>query len=430
MFESPQTLWNCMTLATLSILTRSHHTDPGHDSINETQVASANEVLNFGNLNTFDFPFALYRPCVLESCSDPRFGGCSPNVTEFLSHPVNTSRIRSFANVMSRDYCGFSDPGIDYDIAGPGVMIAYFFQFGLAFFFFFALKTTTSWVKSCAHKRLSGTAFAETIRRAIIDLQETQAAFLVTIAIAAIATFRGKEGTGLANIPTVVSWITNDTILRGIVAAGSYPLLLIQLALHAAGKRWLYTLLFVVVNLILVSIMHLPKDIDPSTLLPHFEDAAENLGSCGSHAGPMTFCQRFRQRNTVKNPITQPDLFFFITSRHPQFIYLISGCLVLDWTTVTILKRWNHQPRSDTIIRNLSFITPIYEVFWALLEVATFAMCVLSLVEIKAFWDVLRSIGEGPKSETNINNWGFGQLIAVAVWFPVILKLCCSLVCK
>lgn len=306
-------------------------------------------------------------------------------------------------------------------------------------------------------KLLSRTGFARAILSSIADLQETQAAFLITVASAAVATFLGKKGTGLANISTVISWITNDTILRGVVAAGSYPLLLIQLVLHAAGTRWWYMLLFVVVNLIMVSLTHLPKDMDPGSLLPHFQKAAVDLDACGQYPGPRTFCQKYN--NIALNPIREPGQFFPFNSKHPVPIYGISTILTLDWAfhvtyptlqklpmansfrvlirrafkavcqSITRIGSRHQRHRTTSGLRESMRVNPqhIHRYLWALIELFTLALCILAVVETSVFLGVLRKSSEG---DLNITKWAFGQLVAVAVWFPIVLKFFCLFICK
>lgn len=307
-------------------------------------------------------------------------------------------------------------------------------------------------MKSGKPKLLTRTGFARAILSSIADLQETQAAFLITVASAAVATFLGKKGTGLANTSTVISWITNDTILRGVVAAGSYPLLLVQLVLHAAGTRWWYMLLFVTVNLIMVSLTHLPKDMDPGSLLPHFQKAAVDLDGCGQYPGPRTFCQKYKQ--IALNPIKEPGQFFPFNSKYPVPIYCISTILILDWAfhatyptlqkitipnSLRVLIRHvlkavrqfiaiigsRHQPiRTTSGSRKNTRVDPqhLHRYLWALTEVFTLALCILAVVETSIFLGVLKKSSEG---DLNITKWAFGQLVAVAVWFPIILKFIC-----
>ncbi|KAL3292134.1 hypothetical protein RB213_007985, partial [Colletotrichum asianum] len=459
MFESPATLWNCVTLATLSILTRqSHSTDKGKYYINSTQAADANSSLNFGDLEQFDFPFGKYRPCAADSCT--AFGRCDFNFSQFLAIPINNSRIPELASMMEGNYCTTAQAGIDLDIAGPGIIIAYFIQFGLVFFFAVSFTLITKWMEIDGSQLCSHYGFSEAIRSSITDLQETQASYLVTIASAAIATFFGTKGTGLANISTILSWMTNDTILKGVVAAGSYPLLLIQLVLHAGKSRTWYTLLFVVVNAILVFVMHLPKDMDDKSLLPHFQQAAVDLKSCGNNAGPRTFCGLGHDAaNTTGHLAKTHDYLFKINSRFPHAIYAISAILVVDWAAHTIydgyvylctemkpvstrirsifaslqsasqaiqyaLSRFSYLVpywiESQVSIRDvLSALKTAYRVFWAFLELVTFGMCLLAIVEAKRFLVFLPKNSDG---DTDITKWPFGQLVSVAVWFPIVLK--------
>lgn len=301
--------------------------------------------------------------------------------------------------------------------------------------------------------------FSRAIKSSITDLQETQASFLVTIASAAIATFHGKEGTGLANILTVSSWIANDTILKGIVTAGSYPLLLIQLVFHAGGTRGWYTLLFIIINGILVYVMHMQKSMDPGSLLPHFQDAAADLTSCGKQAGPRTFCREAMADNATRPSNKTQNALFEINSGVPHPVYAISAILLMDWAAHTIYYRrhsirdmitlftpvrravsgfnytanvvWGFLDRRGAFETSIKYSESImkdaYRGFWAFLELGTFAMCVLAIVEAKRFLDFLTKDSDGV---LNITKWPFGQLIAVAVWFPIILKFLSLLVRK
>ncbi|KAM0209155.1 hypothetical protein ACHAQD_011320 [Fusarium lateritium] len=120
MFGNPETLWNCLTLATVAMMTTG--TDAPH-ALNEDSVKNITSTFNIGPLSEFTrmFIFGKYVRCALQSCSDSRFGGCPPDLWDFEYKLVNMNNIAGLGHIMATNYCVAADPGIDYDIAGPGV---------------------------------------------------------------------------------------------------------------------------------------------------------------------------------------------------------------------------------------------------------------------------------------------------------------------
>ncbi|VUC24008.1 unnamed protein product [Clonostachys rosea] len=434
-------------------------TNGGPDTLDEQGENIALNEFHSGSLDKFvDVGvFRNYRECALRSCSDSRFGGCPQKLPKFQCGTVTKDTIGELAKLMSRQYCRSADPGIDYDIAGPGIIISYFAQFILVVLLALSFKFTKSWLKrtttvflaplygvplaskdaSKRQKVASESRFAKSISSSLIDLQETQALFLITVAAASVITFTGENGTGLGNIQSLLSWLSNSIVLRGMVNAGSYPLLLIQLILHRADKRWWYTLLFIVINLVFVIVLAQPQQIRLDTLISHFQDTV-GLASCGGNPGPMTFCQTLNRATDNPapaadsiDPISSPTLFFDFNSRYPQPLYVVSALLILDGI-VHILRQVVFEKHARTIpptilhILTARRLTTPWKVYWATLELFTFAMCLVSIWEFSRFLGFLRrpdgNIDPDEPSDVNITKWSFGQLIAVAVWFPVIFK--------
>ncbi|CAI0643387.1 unnamed protein product, partial [Colletotrichum noveboracense] len=307
MFETPETLWNCVTLATLSLLTRFPNEDPGRDRINATHEAEANRTLNFGELRKLDYPLRLLRGCALESCST--CGGCPLALTEFLAIPINSSRIDDLANVMNGSYCTSPHPGIDFDIAGPGVTGA------------------------------------------------------------AVVTFLGKKGTGLANISTVISWITNDTILKGVVAAGprTFCQEYQEISLNPIkepgrflkfNSKYPFPIYLISAILALDWIIH--------TAYRRFKD----------NSVVKSFSKGFRRELGVINKAIS-----IILGRY-RFL-----CMIDDWWKAVGVDLYG-----------------LYRGVWALLELFTFGMCILALSETIIFLEVLKESSEG---DLNFTKWAF-----------------------
>lgn len=119
MFSNPETLWNCLTLATVAVMT----TNGGEDTISNDALNSVDKEFGTGPLNEFWKQSALlkYVKCALQSCSDSKFGGCPPGLWAFQCQSIGPKNIKNLGRIMSTEYCDKADPGIDYDIAGPGV---------------------------------------------------------------------------------------------------------------------------------------------------------------------------------------------------------------------------------------------------------------------------------------------------------------------
>ncbi|KAH6963310.1 hypothetical protein DER45DRAFT_552768 [Fusarium avenaceum] len=466
MFGNAETLWNCLTLATVAMMTTG--TNAPH-KLNRESVKNVTAMFNIGPLSDFTrmFIFGKYVRCALQSCSDSRFGACPPELWDFEYKLVNMDNIKRLGHTMATSYCAVADPGIDYDIAGPGIIVAYLIQFTIVFFFALAFKITKTWVRNFTlasllpfhgpvkslekatlwQKRVSRSSFGVAVGSTIVDLQEGQAVFLTIFSAVAIVTFCGSNSTGLGNISSLFSWLANNLALRGVVSAGMYPLLLLQLILHKSNNRWWYTLFLVVGNWILVLVIVQPQTIDDS-LTEHIQETA-SLNGCGGRAGPRTYCQTFNKPtnlpggSTIANDAELFHLtrdigrFFNYHSKSQAPIHVIIAFLLLDWMSMvmrmwwfendTWLSRrgriWVHQ--MPTPIRQFfiqRYFLLLVEILWVSMEVLAVVMAIIGIHEFMTFIDILIGGSYGEESAIWISKWGFGQLVAVCVWFPFILK--------
>ncbi|PNP76112.1 hypothetical protein FNYG_10670 [Fusarium nygamai] len=473
MFSSPETLWNCLTLATVAMMTNTKGGGP--DTISNQTLEKVNETFRTGPLNEFWERRALlkYVKCALQSCSDSKFGGCPPGLWAFQCQMITPTNIKDLGRIMSTEYCDKADPGIDYDIAGPDIIMAYLIQFAIVLFFSLCYKISKTWIGNFAlmslvpfqgptraaetasewQKVVSRSTFGVAIASTLVDLQEAQAVFLGTISIAAIITFSGSSGTGLGNISSLLSWLANNLTLRGMISAGMYPLLFVQLILQKTQNRWWYTLALVFLNWILAMLIARPQAVDELSLLEHFTDSS-SMENCGNHAGPRTFCQTFNKPTTGGNGSTtgeesdhldrDVESFFKFHSKIQAPIHVIMAFLILDW--ILAMVRVHLFERGDCISRKAhalmeklhfgrlkSLYTERYfvlliESIWISMEVLTIVMGAIGVHEFAAFRRLLSGGESGNESKVALSKWGFGQLVAVCVWVPVVLKFACLMV--
>ncbi|KAF5550395.1 hypothetical protein FNAPI_7730 [Fusarium napiforme] len=473
MFSSPETLWNCLTLATVAMMTNTK--GHGEDNISNETLEEVDQRFRTGPLNEFWERGALlkYVKCALQSCSDSKFGGCPPGLWAFQCQKITPTNIKDLGRIMSTDYCDKADPGIDYDIAGPGVTMAYLIQFAIVLFFALCYKISKTWIRNFTfislvpfqqpteaaetaskwQKVVSRSTFGVAIASTLVDLQEAQAVFLGTISIAAIITFSGSSGTGLGNISSLLSWLANNLTLRGMISAGMYPLLFIQLILQKTQNRWWYTLALVFMNWVLAVLIARPQSVDELSLLGHFTDSS-SMENCGNHAGPRTFCQTFNKPTTGGNGSTtgkesdhldrDAESFFKFHSRIQAPMHVIMAFLILDWilamVRVHLFERGDCISRKDRASRNTSpfgrlkslyserYFVPLIESIWISMEVLTIVMGAIGVYEFAAFRRLLNGGKSGNESKVALSKWGFGQLVAVCVWVPVVLKFACLMV--
>ena len=118
MYSSPENLWNCMTLATVSMLTV-----PGNDTIDRVNEKAMDEIFHFGTMEKFDklFVFGNVRKCVWASCADSTYGHCTMSLGDFKCKAITPFNIEGFGRAMAGPYCQAANAGIDLDIAGQGV---------------------------------------------------------------------------------------------------------------------------------------------------------------------------------------------------------------------------------------------------------------------------------------------------------------------
>ncbi|KAF5617603.1 uncharacterized protein FTJAE_12621 [Fusarium tjaetaba] len=435
MYRLPENLWNCITLATLGMLV-----GPGNDTIDRESEKKMDEQFHFETVEKFNSlnVFRKVRDCAWASCSDSTYGSCTSSLQGFKCGPVSPDNVAKFGRVMAKHYCQAASAGIDLDIAGQGIVTAYVIQLVLVLFLSLCFKLTTSWVRTFGRvsssfrkhsafrdtcqrwqTTLSETRFAKASSSAMIDFQESQALFAATISITAIITFDGGNRAGLANMLTLFSWIFNHRILQGLITAGMYCVLIAQLVMHRAGERRFYTLFFVVLSWVLMTVITEFQDFNADAFEEHLKQVS-TVDACGGNPGPMSFCQGIKEKNSYD--------FFNVTLACSFAVHVIVSCLIIDWAVHFAKTRMTGDKIKYTKIGGdsrtiFSFAETkgaklLLGVFWAGIELLTVTMIFISLHELFELLDMHSSDG-------GLSTWGFGQLVAVAIWFPVMIKFVC-----
>ncbi|KAJ4129264.1 hypothetical protein NW768_007799 [Fusarium equiseti] len=405
-------------------------TVPGNDIIDRENEKEMDDIFHFETMEKFDklFVFGKVRKCVWASCADSTYGHCTASLGPFKCDQITQFNIKKFGQVMAGPYCQAANAGIDLDIAGQGIVTAYIIQLALVLFLGLCFKLTTSWIQNFGRMasfvqqgsslrekcqevqvRLSQTRFAHASSSAMRDFQESQALFAATISITAIITFDGGNKAGMANMLSLFSWMFNHRILQGLITAGMYPVLLAQLLC----KRNFYTLFFVVLSWIFMAVITESQDFDTDAFERHLKQVS-TVPACGNMPGPMSFCQGIKEKESYE--------FFPITLACRYVVHVIVSCLIIDYLVYFFKKGfWGGKAKYKQLG---GAAPPFFEtkgarrglgVFWVLTGVMAISMMIVSLIELLQLLNMHSADG-------GVSTWAFGQLVAVAIWFPVVIK--------
>ncbi|EXA35080.1 hypothetical protein FOQG_17773 [Fusarium oxysporum f. sp. raphani 54005] len=409
MFKSPQNLWNCMTLSTVAMKVVP---EPTNDTVNRESESEMKDKFHFESLRDFRYPFG------------------------------------KFGTVLSTSYCRNADPGIDSDLVGQGVLIAYIIQHFLVLFFGLSFGLTCRWTRTNVWGRVgviwsrgSSSAsnarsqkahgltrwlirirsqFPSAIISTLVDLQEAQALFTATISVAAIIAFHGYLG--LASIVSISSYVLNNEIALGVMIIGMSPLFLLQLSLDASGNASMYTLIFVFLNWCLILLKWiLQKAQGASKFEAHLKDLS-SVPACGDNPGAMSYCMNYgittglgyTKQSFILGHVLIALLAVYWTLR---YLVALGSDSIVYYSRGTGSWWARTKPGAIRLAQSLdSFF--VFEILVALMVVLSVVATTLGLTDLFVLHQKLHILYT-PQGGLP---WSFGQLTAVAVWFPVVFK--------
>lgn len=254
---------------------------------------------------------------------------------------------------------------------------------------------------------LKDSRFSSVVSSTLIDLQEAQALFIATISVSTIAAFKNSQHAGLANVLSVFSYTVNFRIVRGLVTAGMFPLLTLQLILQRAGKGSWYTLFFVLLNWVFFLILTLGENaIDPVSFWEHLKKTS-TVSACGDNPGPMSYC---------KGPTAGEDFAYFEHTRKLKLaVHVLVAFAVLDHVIAILKGLWTRGGEGKEE-GHLSWFDIIIHTCWTLSQLLGLSTMGVGLHDLVR---VFLGLYASHEDETS---WSFGQLVALAIWFPVVFK--------
>ncbi|KAJ4262485.1 hypothetical protein NW757_000743 [Fusarium falciforme] len=434
-FSSLETFYNCAALAAVNYWSQ----DVKSYYISDETERNASSIMGAGTLAEFDGKPVLKSliTCAQDACENDGLSKPCSHSIDALSY--GESNAQEIFDAMD-DFCPELAAEINPDIFGPGVLISYVLQVSFAAALYLLLKGFTLWVRITQgpNKRksepkpyrlkrsltriesmiwrdsggLSRTSIA--IATTLVEFQEAQCWFVFAVQIASILAIvvNSQEGTFWGEI------VVNAAIAYHVSQNGVLPMFLIQVCLHHEGIRNWHTFLGFFMEYLLA--------IVATTQKIYFKDAfalfkgQKEIKGCGLNPSPRTYCAATRgidgqAFSFFPHPLLYKMVFLILDS-----VAIIA--LVVDQFAWTLRKhhltkhvqfgsfrlgrwpRWGKQRRGLFIKRW----------FWRILEVAYLVVNILYMISLTK---VINS------ESFAANRWSYGQIIAVTVWGPVIVKL-------
>ncbi|KAI1109242.1 hypothetical protein F5Y14DRAFT_433347 [Nemania sp. NC0429] len=435
---TPTNLHVCSMLAGASLLVANKTLSFDLSDNTTRQVAEEWQV---PNLATFDGAGVIRNisECIYRSCTTaPDVGSCNSTVGPLAASSItgtSTSTMTSLVQTLDH-YCQSPNSVLNTDIAGPGVIVSYIFQISLALLFYVLINFSTKWPHRIANflgfrrvairekgdsiqTRLASSRFGAAVLSSLLEFQEVQLYFVGSIQVASFISFNpDNPNTSSANSNSFGSALLSSAIINVLGVNGAYTILLCQVCLQRQGMHWWY--IFILMTLVFALAQAIVAK--GATLLPSTEALWEKLKddhpiyACGGNPSPMTYCQpplgftaalttgtEGRHVFTIFGSLAYAGLFFDqLSYAFPRWVSIFSNKC----------EKMGEKTRAVRLLRRA---WPwICHAYWFSIHVV---LLLGTILYFAILLEVVPRAGIGDSAK-----WSFGQLIAVLVWAPTIVK--------
>ncbi|KAH6891335.1 hypothetical protein B0T10DRAFT_309687 [Thelonectria olida] len=435
-FGSLETFYNCAALASISYWTQ----DAMVFYITNEAERNASRVMGSGTLASFDSEPVLKSlvTCAQDACEHDGLSKACDRAVENLSQ--NSSAEEIFDAL--EDFCPDLQAEINPDIFGPGVLISYVLQVSFSVSLYLLTKGFTLWVRVTqgdGHKpketqpqpfalkrgltriesmiwrdnsALSRTSIA--IATTLVEFQEAQCWFIFALQIASILAIvvNSSEGTFWGEM------VVNSAIAYHVSQNGVLPIFLVQALLHHEGIRGWNTFVGFLVEYIL-AIVATGQKLSFDRAFENFKSQSQ-LSGCGYNPSPRAYCAATNGVDGLQFSVFPHPVLYKMTFLILNTIAILA--LIID--QVAWALRTHHGTKEKRIgtyrLGRMPSWGPrkrglaIKRWFWRFLEVSYLVINIMYMISLTK---VITA------ESFAANKWSYGQIIAVTVWGPVIVKL-------
>lgn len=324
------------------------------------------------------------------------------------------------------------------------MIVSYLFQISLTLLFYVFVNFSTTWPRRVSkflglgraslrekgehiQARIGSSRFGAAVVSSLLEFQEVQLYFVGSIQVASFISFSpGNPNTGSSNSNSFGSALLSSAIVNILGVNGVYTILLSQVCLQRRGMHWWY--IFVLMTVVFALAQAIVAG--GRTLLPSTDALWDKLKSdheiyaCGNNPSPMTYCQ--------------PPLGFtaaLTTGAQGRNLFAIVGSLAYAGLALDQLSYafpgWistlaNKCKKSNDTSKPIDVVKKVWpwicHTYWFSIHV------ILLLGTLLYFATLLEVVPRAGIDDST--KWSFGQLIAVLVWAPTIVKYIYFSICK
>ncbi|KAK5995553.1 hypothetical protein PT974_03965 [Cladobotryum mycophilum] len=427
LFGSLETFYNCAALSSIAHLTR----DAKTYYVSGRAEMNASSIMGTSSLYDFDYKPVLdsFISCAQAACGSDQLSVACDESIKRLS-PSNSSADDVF-DAMDV-FCPDIPAQIDPDIFGPGVLISYVLQVCFSTSLYISVQAFTYWVRYSQKLKARGPYTlsrarslvwrdSSTISRTsiaiattLVEFQEAQCWFVFALQIASILAIvvNSQEGAFWGEI------IVNGAVAYHISLNGILPMFLVQVCLHNEGIRNWHTFLGFAIEYFL-AIVSASQKISFKASFEIFR-TQNAIDACGGNPSPRTYCASTQgvaglHLSFFPHPLLYKIVFLLLDST----AFLV---LLIDQLSWTLRK---HRRTKHMVFGNWepgrwphngfrARWQKISKLFWRGLEVAYFLINILYMISLSKVISA---------KSFQANRWSYGQIIAITVWGPLIVKL-------
>ncbi|KAE8554141.1 hypothetical protein EYB25_002679 [Talaromyces marneffei] len=370
----------------------------------------------------------VVETCLNDYCKNPypALGGCGNwNGTASLPFIVSTTKGNQY--FWNNDTCAGVKDGINTDIGGPGVFVSYLMQLGMVLYFWFLLhsfRLFPSIISFCTRTRQSQKTSPPTyqikgdiirhyftrhdhiLKVILLEFQEAQCFFMIASQAAILL---ATKSTTIFQSNTMPSLWANNGFAGVVSSAGILPIVMVATVIVSEfSLYWTY---------------ETPSVDQLSTF-----DYNEWPESYGGYVPPLIYCTNQTEDFYLRVPIL-----FFWQVLNP-YCLVVFGLDVILWLQPYVVKMAdNEASRGGYWAKFIRLDLPNISLKAQQLATSTWGkwvrklhglltFLVESLFLVAVFLECLCFAEFGHLRAIDFSAWGFGQIVALTIWFPVASK--------
>ncbi|KAJ5125550.1 hypothetical protein N7526_007727 [Penicillium atrosanguineum] len=406
-----------------------------------------------GDTSGSDFT-KVVETCLTDYCKDPypNLGGCGNwRDTASLSFVVNTTRDNQY--FFNNATCAGVSNGVNTDIGGPGVFVSYLMQLGLIFYFWILLRafrlcqlliafcTRRKQRRGAPSTKQAGGTIIPRIRHflnqhdriarvILVEFQEAQCFFMMASQAAILL---AKKSSSIFESNTMPSLWANNGIAGIVSSAGILPVVMGMWSLHKmhTAEPWIFALSVasVIVSEVALYWAHETPSVDQLSAF----DYDRWPQSCGGYAPPLIYCTDQKENYYLRVPLA---FVWQVLNPYCLAVFVLNA-IFWAWPYVVMLVDSEGLCQRTFVRLGLrSFQSKVRRLLastWGiwinrLPSLLTFGVESLFLVAV-----VLEAVCFGEFEYLKVidfSAWGFGQIVAMTIWFPVVSKYAYLVFCE